>query len=147
MGVRTRGRKALLQARFAAEINGRSVFANLESVRGLIADPELGLGAPLDTGDWEWISSVAEAVEENRDVIRRSIEDSLENWSLERLSIVARLILEQGLGEMLYLQPPTPAPVVMDESIKLARMFETDELAGLVNGVLDRIYREHGEGS
>ncbi|MFO8184140.1 MAG: transcription antitermination protein NusB [Candidatus Aegiribacteria sp.] len=147
MGVRSRGRKALLQARFAAEMNGRSVFANLESVRGLIGDPELGLGAPLDTEDWEWISSVAEAVEENMEDIRRRIELSLENWSLERLSMVARLILEQGLGEMLYLEPPTPAPVVMDESIKLARMFETDEVAGLVNGVLDRIYRENEERS
>ncbi|MBN2586155.1 MAG: transcription antitermination factor NusB [Candidatus Fermentibacteraceae bacterium] len=139
MGSRNRGRKALLQARFAAEINGRSLSVNLESLRRLLADPELGIGVPLDEEDWNWIASLAESVQDNLPEIRESIGKALENWTLDRLSIVARLILEQALGEMIYQHPPTPAAVVIDESIELARMFETDEVAGLVNGVLDSI--------
>jgi N utilization substance protein B len=147
MGVRNRCRKALLQARFAAEVNGRSIAANIESVRGLMADPEAGLGAPLDEEDWNWLSSVAESVSENLPEIHSMIQDALENWTLDRLSMVARLILEQALGEMFFQQPPTPVPVVIDESVELTGVFETDEVAGLVNGVLDTIARRRsGQG-
>jgi N utilization substance protein B len=104
-----------------------------------MADPELCIGVPLDEEDWNWIASLAESVRDHLPEIRESIGKALENWTLDRLSIVTRLILEQALGEMVYHRPPTPAAVVIDESIELARMFETDEVAGLVNGVLDTI--------
>jgi N utilization substance protein B len=115
---------------------------SLESLRRLLDDPELGIGKPLDTQDWEWISGLGDLVERNLPEIRRSIEEALEHWSLERLSITTRLILEQSLCEMQYLDPPTPAPVVMDEAVELARIFDSDEAAGLVNGVLDNISRK-----
>lgn len=139
MGVRNRCRKALLQARFASEINGRPVLVSLESIRGMLDDPETGVGAPLDEEDWAWISLLAEAIRENLPEIRERIAGSLENWTLDRLSIVTRLILEQALGEIFYCSPGTPVPVVIDESLDLARMFEEDEAAGLINGVLDAI--------
>ncbi len=120
--------------------------ASLESLRRLLDDQELGIGMPLDTKDWEWIASLGDLVDRNLPEIRRSIGEALENWSLERLSITTRLILEQSLCEMQYLDPPTPAPVVMDEAVELARIFDSDEAAGLVNGVLDSISRRMNNG-
>ncbi|OPL18161.1 MAG: hypothetical protein AVO35_06560 [Candidatus Aegiribacteria sp. MLS_C] len=146
MGVRNRCRKALLQARFAAEINGRPILVNLEFIRSMLEDPELGVGAPLDEEDWTWIATLAEAIQENLAEIRERIGGSLENWTLDRLSIVTRLILEQAMGEMFYCSSRTPAPVVIDESLELARMFEEDEAAGLINGVLDAISGDGGKG-
>jgi transcription antitermination protein NusB len=144
MGVRNRSRKALLQARFAAEVNGRSILFNMETVRRLLEDVELGLGAPLDTDDWDWIAALGEAVESNRGSIQALISDSLQNWSLDRLNLTTRLILEQAVGEMMYIDPPTPPAVAMDEAVELARMFDTEEAAGLVNGVLDSLASEQG---
>ncbi|NOQ23549.1 MAG: transcription antitermination factor NusB [Candidatus Aegiribacteria sp.] len=141
MGIRSRGRKALLQARYAMEVNSESLSANLEDIRLLLADPDLGLGVPMDTEDWNWVSDVARAVHYNRTEIDTRIEDALENWTLERLSLVTRLILEQALGEMYYSESSTPVPVVIDESIKLAKAFDTDETPGFVNGVLDTIVK------
>ncbi len=141
MGIRNRGRKALLQARYASEANNGSLSANLEDIRRLLEDPDLGIGVPLDIEDWNWVSDLARAVHYNREEIDATIEDALENWTLERLSLVTRLILEQALGELFYFQPPTPAPIVIDESIKLAKAFDTDETAGFVNGVLDSIIK------
>lgn len=141
MGIRSRGRKALLQARYASEANNGSLSANLEDIRLLLEDPDLGMGVPLDTEDWNWVSDLARAVHYNREEIDAKIEDALENWTLDRLSLVTRLILEQALGEMFYFVPPTPAPIVIDESIKLAKAFDTDETAGFVNGVLDSIIK------
>jgi len=139
MGVRSRSRKALLQARYAAEVNGRSLVVNLEDISRLLADPDLGIGVPFEAEEWDWISELARSIVENLEEIDTRIEESLENWTLDRLSLVTRLILEQALGEIFYFQPPTPIPVVIDEAIELAKAFDTDETAGFVNGVLDTI--------
>ncbi|MCD4776779.1 MAG: transcription antitermination factor NusB [Candidatus Aegiribacteria sp.] len=139
MGVRSRGRKALLQARYGAEVNSRSLQANLEDIRQYLADPDLGMGVPFEMEDWNWVSDLARAVLENRTEIDARLEEVLENWTVDRLSLVTRLILEQALGEMYYFQPLTPVPVAINEAIELAKAFDEDESAGFVNSVLDKI--------
>jgi N utilization substance protein B len=37
----------------------------------------------------------------------------------------------------------TPAPVVIDEALELARQFSGDESVAFINGVLDAVHREH----
>lgn len=147
MGIRSRGRKALLQARYATEVNNGSLSTNLEDIRMLLEDPDPGLGVPLETEDWNWVSDLARVVHYNRMEIDSKIEDALENWTLDRLSLVTRLILEQALGEMYYFSPPTPPPIVIDESIKLAKAFDADETASFVNGVLDSIVKTFSTGA
>lgn len=148
MGVRSRGRKALLQARYGAEVNSRSLVANLEDIRQYLADPDLGMGVPFETEDWNWVSDLASAILYNIAEIDERLEDVLENWTLDRLSIVTRLILEQALGEMYYFQPTTPVPVAINEAIELAKSFDADESAAFVNSVLDKIAKtSNSEGS
>lgn len=139
MGIRSRGRKALLQARYAAEVNSGSLSTNLEDIRQLLEDAGTGLGVPMETEDWNRVSDLARVVHCNIKEIDSRIESALENWTIDRLSLVTRLILEQAIGEMYYFQPSTPVPVVIDESIKLAKAFDADESAAFVNGVLDTI--------
>ena len=52
---------------------------------------------------------------------------------------VDRNILRLAVYEMT--ETDTPAPVVIDEALELARQFSTDESAAFVNGVLDAIRR------
>lgn len=139
MGVRSRGRKALLQARFAAFINKRPLPENLESMRDFLSDNELGIGVPIDIEDWVWVTELGRIVQHNREEIDSRIEEVMENWTLDRLNIVTRLILEQALGEMDYFEPPTPAAIVIDEAVELAKSFESEEAASFVNGVLDHL--------
>lgn len=139
MGVRSRSRKALLQARYGAEVNSRSLSANLEDVRRFLADPDLGVGIPFEIEDWNWVSDLARAILENKAEIDERLEDVLENWTVDRLSLVTRLILEQALGEMYYFHPLTPVPVAINEAIELAKVFDADETPGFVNSVLDKI--------
>ena len=145
MGIRSRGRKALLQARYAMEVNSEHLSANLEDIRLLLADPDLGLGVPMESEDWNWVTDLARVVHYNKAEIDRKIENALKNWTIDRLSLVSRLILEQALGEMYYSESPTPPPIVIDESINLAKIFDTDESIGFVNGVLDAIVKTCSE--
>jgi N utilization substance protein B len=61
-----------------------------------------------------------------------------EHWRLSRLALVDRLILRMAVHELRH-DPETPAPVVIDEALELARTFSGDEAVGFVNGVLDGI--------
>jgi N utilization substance protein B len=63
-----------------------------------------------------------------------------EHWRVERMPAVDRNILRLAVFEMT--REKTPAPVVIDEAIELARKFSSEESAQFVNGVLDAIHRE-----
>jgi len=139
MGVRSRCRKALLQGRFAAELSGEPLSSAMDSIHQMLEDSDSYVGAPLSNEDWAWVLELGRIVTLNRIEIDERISGALENYTLERLSIPTRLILEQALAEMFYLDIPTPLPIAMDEAIDLASDFDTDEAGGLVNGVLDRL--------
>ncbi len=63
-----------------------------------------------------------------------------ENWRLERMGCVDRGILRLGVYELLA-QPDTPAAVVIDEAIELAKRYSGEQGSTFVNGVLDGINR------
>jgi N utilization substance protein B len=63
-----------------------------------------------------------------------------ERWRIERMPAVDRNILRLAVYELL--QGQTPAPVVIDEAIELARRFSGEESAPFVNGVLDSVRKE-----
>ena len=65
-----------------------------------------------------------------------------EHWRMERMSAVDRNILRLGVYEMTY--AGTPAAVVIDEALELARKFSGEDSVQFVNGILDAIHRETG---
>ena len=62
----------------------------------------------------------------------------LERWSVERLPVLDRSILRMGVFELRYC-PDTPAAVVMNEAVELAKKFSTEESGKYINGVLSAV--------
>lgn len=62
------------------------------------------------------------------------------NWRLERMAVVDRNLLRLAIYEMT--QVGTPAAVVIDEALELARQFSGEDSVSFVNGVLDAIRRD-----
>jgi N utilization substance protein B len=81
-------------------------------------------------------------------LVRGTLEDAAEldaliathsqNWRLERLATIDRLILRLASWELQHGSDSPPA-VVMDEAIELARTFSSDASVAFVNGVLDAV--------
>ncbi len=69
------------------------------------------------------------------------IEKHAEHWRMERMSAVDRNILRAGVAEFLGF-PQTPAAVVINESLEVARKFSSPESVNFINGVLDSVARE-----
>jgi len=59
----------------------------------------------------------------------------LQDWTLERIPTVDRLILRMAVYELQY-APQTPRVVAINEAIELAKKFSTEESGRFVNGVL-----------
>ena len=64
------------------------------------------------------------------------------HWRMERMPAVDRNVLRIAVYEML--RTSTPAVVVIDEALELARRFAGEESVQFVNGVLDAVRRELG---
>lgn len=62
------------------------------------------------------------------------------NWRVERMATVDRNVLRVAVYEML--RTDTPAAIVIDEALELARRFAGEESVQFVNGVLDAVHRE-----
>jgi transcription antitermination protein NusB len=61
-------------------------------------------------------------------------------WTADRLGAVERNILRIAIHELDVGEIPPRA--VIDEAVTLAKQYSTREAGRLVNGILDRIYRE-----
>jgi N utilization substance protein B len=72
----------------------------------------------------------------------REIESAATNWRFERIGAVEKNILRLGLHEIRSGQ--VPAPVAIDEAVKLAHWFAGPKAPGFVNGVLDALARRLG---
>jgi transcription antitermination protein NusB len=71
------------------------------------------------------------------------IAEAAQNWRLERMNVLDRLIMRMAIYEFLH-QPETPAKVIINEALELARTFSTDDSVRFINGVLDAVRRTLG---
>jgi N utilization substance protein B len=68
------------------------------------------------------------------------IAEAAQNWRIERMNVLDRLILRLAIYEFLH-EPATPAKVIINEALELARTFSTDDSVRFINGVLDAVRR------
>jgi N utilization substance protein B len=69
------------------------------------------------------------------------IQKHAQNWRLERMPVVDRNLLRTAVAEMLG-YPKTPAAVIINEALEIARRYAAPESIHFLNGVLDAIGRE-----
>ena len=60
------------------------------------------------------------------------------NWRLARMAVIDRLVMRMAIAELL-IEPDTPAKVIINEALELARTFSGEEPVPLINGVLDAV--------
>ena len=61
-----------------------------------------------------------------------------QHWRLERMAAVDRNVLRLALFELIH-EPGTPASVIINEALEIARRFSGPDSVEFVNGVLDAV--------
>jgi len=97
---------------------------------------------PRPTGrDAEYADRVIWGAYENRARLDSVIENFLKGWDLNRLNKVDLALLRLAIYEMLR-EPDVPFGVAVNEAVKLAKIYGTDESSAFINGVLGNVARE-----
>jgi len=132
-GARRRAREVAFRVAYQADIAGdayaQAWALRRESEDRLSAD-QLGLIDDVV----RWLEANAASVDE---ALQAALDD---RWSVARLAATDRAVLRVAVAELLA-RPGSPARVVLDEAIEIARTFGSDDSGGFVNGVLDRAAR------
>lgn len=91
--------------------------------------------------DFNYINKTIAGVEENEKELNLLIEESLQNWKIDRISKVNLVILKIALYEMKYVDE-IPNKVAINEALDIARKYSDEKSVSFINGVLDKILKE-----
>jgi N utilization substance protein B len=148
MAARHRSRQRALQVLYQWDMTKRPVdeairaFYDTLDADKIAEEPmeEADDEGPSTPGRDEFMEELARGASEMAPDIDHRIAEKSANWKLERMPIVDRNILRLGIYEMS--RQDTPAAVVIDEALELARQFSGEESVAFINGVLDAVHKE-----
>ena len=90
-----------------------------------------------------YLELLLETLQDNLPTVDRALQSALENWRLERLSVMDRSILRLAATELLFLED-IPPKVSIQEGIHMAEAYGGKDSPRFVNGVLDALYKRPG---
>ena len=135
LAARHRAREAAVQMLYQWEV-GRLPLADVRSVWPEVTDEE----EPLPPALAAFANVLAEGVTAHVAELDPLISEAAAHWRIERMNVVDRLVMRLAVYEFLY-ERDTPANVIINEALELARAFSSEEAVPFVNGVLDGIRR------
>jgi N utilization substance protein B len=134
--ARHRAREAALQMLYQCEVGKAGAYESIETYW-----PARDDGDDLPQALQDFANTVVRGTLDRQPEIDRMIQAHAQNWRLERMNVIDRLVLRMAVYEMLT-QAETPSKVIINEAIELARSFSGEEAVGFVNGVLDAVRKE-----
>lgn len=98
------------------------------------------LGSTYEGEVDEFARETAEGVAEHAEELDRRIDEATVDWPASRLGALERNVLRIGIYELD--KGEVPPEVAINEAVRLAKRYASDEAGKLVNGILGRIARE-----
>ena len=96
---------------------------------------------PVDAEVREFAEALVRGTKLHQEKIDELIDQYAEHWELERMAVVDRNILREGIFELLW-AADVPPKVAINEALEVAKKFSTHESSRFINGILDRIHKE-----
>ena len=91
---------------------------------------------PIDN---EFVKDVVFGVVTKKDELDSLANKYLNKWTIDRLGNTDQSIIRMAIYELLYTN--TPGIVVINEAVELAKSFSDDDVKNMINGILDKIYK------
>jgi N utilization substance protein B len=132
--ARTSGRELAVKFLYSADLTGQATeddfdrFVNKEKDRGRVVD---------------FARQLVRGVITRRAELDYHILASAKNWCLDRMAPVDLNILRLVIYELLLGE--SPALVVINEAVEVAKKFGSAQSGAFVNGILDRVRRRKEE--
>lgn len=124
-------REKSLQILYAYEMNGEGLQNLLD---GILADI-------TNKNDKEFSSKIVNSVLANQKELDQQIAERVNNWEMDRIALIDRILLRIGIAELFYF-PDIPPKVSINEVIEIAKDYSTSNSGKFINGILDAILTE-----
>ena len=92
---------------------------------------------PIDN---EFVKDVVYGVITNKEELDNIANEYLNKWTIDRLGNTDQSIIRMAIYELIYTK--TPGIVVINEAVELAKSFSDDDVKNMINGILDKIYKD-----
>ena len=127
---RRAARQCVLKALFAYQ------FSKNDTIDQLVSEnPEL-----KDNNDF--IHSLFDIVLENVKLTEDIIKSHLENWEIDRVALIDKILLKMGICEIYFIDD-IPPKVTISEMVEIAKVYSTDESPVFINGILDAVFKNY----
>jgi len=134
--ARRRARAAALQMLYQSEVGRTTAHETIETYWPA-HDAETEVPEPLR----EFANALVRGTLDRVKEIDAVLSAHAQNWRVQRMAVIDRLILRLAVYEFLA-ETNTPPRVVINEALELARSYSGEEAVAFVNGVLDAVRKE-----
>lgn len=132
--LETRGRMRALQALYAWDLRAGQ---SLERIAALAWDDLM-----VSPDERAFADALLRSVAAHGATLDTELEAVTTNWRIGRIGAIERCVLRLAAAELQ--QGVTPPRVVLQEAVRLAERFGSEQSARFVNGVLDALARRMG---
>ncbi len=125
---RREGRELVVKAIYAIEISddeSNKVFSS-------VIKPKF----KSNKKNFEFVEELYEQTVKHKAALDNIIEKHINNWKMERLATLDKVILRIALCEFLYFAE-IPTKVTINEAIEIAKNYSTEKSGNFINGILD----------
>ena len=130
---RRAARQCVLEALFAYQFSKNE---RKEIINQLVnKNPEL-------KAHYNFIKSLFDIVFTKMDWTEKLIKSHLENWELDRVANIDKILLKMGICEI-YFVNDIPPKVTITEMVEIAKIYSTDESPIFINGILDAVFKDY----
>jgi len=130
---RRAARQCVLEALFAYQFSKNE---RKEIINQLVnKNPEL-------KDHYNFIKSLFDIVFTKMDWTEKLIKSHLENWELDRVANIDKILLKMGICEI-YFVNDIPPKVTITEMVEIAKIYSTDESPIFINGILDSVFKDY----
>ena len=127
-------REAVLQALYAKHVSNEEAKKVLHDIL---------IRYEFDKMTKKFVEELFNSTIQFSDDLDKHIESNLDNWTVDRLNVIDRLIMQMSLCEMIHLKSyDISHKVTISSAIENAKKFSSEDSTSFVNGVLDSIYKE-----
>ena len=133
MHPRRAARQCVLEALFAYEFSKNDAL----SIVNQIINKNSQVKANQD-----FIQFLFECVLKNIKWSEDIIKSHLENWEIDRVAQIDRILLKMGICEIHFIDD-IPPKVTISEMVEISKIYSTDESPIFINGILDAVYKNY----
>ena len=128
MAHRREIREAVLQALYSEEV-GKNDW---EEILNSFLKPKL----KSNKDEYKFAEKLFLKTLNNSEEIDEVIEKHINNWKIERLNVMDKIIIRMAICEFLFFEQ-IPTKVTINEAIEIGKRFSTSKSGNFINGILD----------